>query len=327
MFQRLLPLLALLGLMASRARAQDYQIRMTLPAHVGERADAQYVATQTMHQVMNYDDHETKRDESERVELDGIEEVKRVDGSNRATQVALEIKRCEEVLKDGTHRTIIPAGQTLLATAKKGEAELKLDHGTLNKKDEALVRLIVHLREREGPSDDEMFGTKERQKIGSSWPINAEAFAKQPAQPGFDPVDPKNIKGTTTLVAVQDVPGFGPCLQLELDFTIQKMTGMLGEYKLIDGMYQSITEMLMPINDLDDSPAESWANQYDQVYTATYDGKPVRVDRHSTRTIEGHRTMLPSKSRATQPATVPSTRPTPRPLPSTATTAHSAQVR
>jgi hypothetical protein len=301
---------------AGIARAEDYKIRMSLPAHVGERADARYVATLAVHSVMNYEDRETKTDEAQRVELDAIEDVRQIDSNQRPTQISLEIKRCVEVLKDGSHRTILSPGRTLLATTKKhDEAELTLDRGKLTRQDEALLRLIVHLREREEPSDDEIFGTEARQAIGSSWPINSKAFARQPSQPGFDPVRPKNISGTTTLVAVHEVPGFGPCLQLELNFTIRKMTGIVGEYKLVDGTYQSITAMMMPIEDGKDSPAESWANQYHQVYAGTYDGNPVRVERDTTRTIEGHRTMLSSKPAiTTQPATVPSTRPAPKPL-------------
>jgi hypothetical protein len=321
MFRSLLraALLSCLIALAGAAAAEEYKIRISLPAHVGERADAQYIATMNTHSVTNFDDRETKTDEDKRVELDGIEEVRKVDAKNRATQIILEVKRCEEVMKDGAKRTIISPGRTLQVTAKKdAEAELKLDQGTLAKKDEALVRLIVHLREHNDPDDDAIFGTTKPQLVGASWPINAKAFAKQPSQEGYDPVDPKNVKGKSTFVAVQDVRGFGTCLQLELDFTVEHMTGKQGEYKMIDGTYQSITEMLLPISDVDDSPAESWASQYHQTYTSTYDGKPVRVEQHLTRTIEGHRTMLPSKpASTTQPATVPSTRPTPRPLTTT----------
>ncbi len=322
-------------LLAQGTRAEDYKIRISLPAHVGERADAQYVATSTLHSVMNFDDRETKKDEEQRFELDGIEEVRKIDTKNRATQIAIEIKRCEEVKKDGSRRTIIPAGRTLIATAKKkAEAELKLDQGKLASKDETLVRLIVHLRDQEGPDDDEVFGTSKRQSVGASWPMNAQAFVKQPVENGYDPIDPKNVKGKTTFVAVQDVPGFGPCLQLELNFTVEHMTGTQDNYKMIDGTYQSITAMLMPVNDIDDSPAESWASQYHQIYTATYDGRPVRVEQDSARTIEGHRTMLPPKpGSTTQPTTVPSTRPTPKPLStkpalgSTTKSAATSQVR
>jgi hypothetical protein len=178
--------------------------------------------------------------------------------------------------------------------------------------------LIVHLREHNQPDDDEVFGTDKPQAVGASWPLNPEAFAKQSESGSHDPVDPKHVKGATTLVAVRDIPGFGPCLQLELNFTIDHMTGTNGEYKLIDGTYQSITAMLMPMNDRSDSPAESWASRFHQVFTSSYDGKPVRVEQDATRTIEGHRTMLPSKpASTTQPSTVPSTRPTPKPLAST----------
>jgi hypothetical protein len=304
-------------LAAGIVRADDYKIRIGLPAHVGDRAEAQYIGTMTFRSSMYFDDREKKTDDDRRVEMHVIEEIRKVNKDNRATQVAVEIKRCEEVKKDGTHRTIIPAGRTLLVTAKKDEgAQLTLDQGKLDKKDEPLVRLIVHLREQDGPDDDELFGTKQRQKVGSSWPINAEAFAKQPARDGYDPVEPKQVKGTTTLVGVQDVSGFGTCLQLEINFTIDHMTGTQGEYKMVDGTHQSISEVLIPIDESKvEAPAESWASQYHQAYTATYDGKPVRVEQDTTRTIEGHHKILPPKpASATQPSTVPSTQPRPMPL-------------
>jgi hypothetical protein len=310
-------LLFCLTVAAGIVRAEDYKIRIGLPAHVGDRAEARYIGTLTFRSVMNYDDHETKKEEDQRVEMDVIEEVRKVDSHHHATQVALEIQRCEEVKKDGTRRAIIPPGRKMTVTAKKDDTELKLDQGKLDAKDEAIVRLIIHLRQQDGPDDDELFGSKQRQSIGSSWPINSEAFAKQSHRDGYDPTKPEDVKGTTTLVAVQDVPGFGPCLQLEINFTIENMTGTQGEYKMIDGTYQSISEMLAPVDEsLNEAPSESWASQYHQVYTATYDGKPVRVEQDTTRTIEGHHKILPpKKSSAAQPASVPSTVPSTQPKP------------
>lgn len=48
--------------------------------------------------------------------------------------------------------------------------------------------------ETEGPKQDDVLGTKKKQKIGSEWPVQAELVAKRFAQDGLT-IDPKNIKG------------------------------------------------------------------------------------------------------------------------------------
>lgn len=219
--------------------------------------------------------------------------------------------------------------------SRNKETQYTLDSGRLSPTDQGVLRLALNIQEEGVPNDDDTFGTKEPQAVGASWPINAEAMTRRLREQSYDPIEPKQVKGTVKLVGVEDVPDVGPCLHVEFDFTVMNMTGSSNGYKMENGDFECIDAALVPIGK-GDCVLESSASQFHQVYTATFGDKPVRVESHSVRTLEVHRKPLPPKPAATQPSTsqpttIPSTRPMPHPLstapaPST-TRATTKQVR
>jgi hypothetical protein len=306
------------------AAAQEYPIRFTNPAQVGDRAETSWSATQKTKTTMNVDEREKNQDENRKVEVEGIEEVRRVDGKGMPTRIAITIKRCEEISADGKKRTIASPGRVLTMVSRNKETQYTLDSGRLSAMDQGLLRLALNIQEEGVPNDDDTFGTKKPQAIGASWPVNTKAMTQRLREQSYDPVDPKQVKGTVKLVGVEDVPDIGPCLHVEFDFTVMNMTGSSNGYKMEDGDFECIDAALVPIGK-GDCVQESSASQFHQVYTATFGDKPVRVESHSVRTLEVHRKPLPQKPATqpstTQPATIPSTRPTPHPLATTTATA------
>lgn len=99
--------IAIAIVLSANARAEEYPIRFTNPAHLGDRAESSWIATQKTKTTMNVDEREKDRDEDRKVEVEGIEEVRRVDGKGMPTRIAITIKRCEEISADGKKRTIV----------------------------------------------------------------------------------------------------------------------------------------------------------------------------------------------------------------------------
>jgi hypothetical protein len=318
---------------ALAAHAEDYPVRLSFPSKVGDRSKTSYVAESKNHSVVTVNDRDTDRDDNHKVEIEGIEEVRTIDAKGNATRIAFTVKRCEEIMPDGKPRTIIAPGRMISMTCHDGDMIYMLDTGRVAPKDEALLRLALHVSEANMPDDDELFGTKQRKSIGDTWPVNREAMSRRLREPSYDTVDPKNIKGTVKLVAVEDVPDVGKCEHVEVDFTVQKMTGNLQGYKLEDGTFESIDAILIPMKGVDPIQ-ESSASTFHQIYSASYGDSTVRVVSDTTRTIEVKRKALPPKveTQTTQPTTVPSTRPKPKPLQKAPTTrptetANAEQVR
>ncbi len=79
------------------------------------------------------------------------------------------------------------------------------------------------LRNDDDPNDDDLFGTRDRQRVGASWPANTALFAHTGAQQVT--FDPRGVSGTVTLAAERQVKGV-PCLVVQW-----KITAHQGSFK------------------------------------------------------------------------------------------------
>ena len=90
-------------------------------------------------------------------------------------------------------------------------------------------------------TDDEVFGTKERKKVGDTWPINAELAARQATAEGIK-LDAGNVTGATTVVKKETVNGT-PCLRLRSTMKAtgfqMPMPGMTLDQSKVAGVFEA----------------------------------------------------------------------------------------
>jgi hypothetical protein len=76
--------------------------------------------------------------------------------------------------------------------------------GEITDEAQKVLTAMIHTYNPKQPTDDEVFGTATARKVGETWPINTESLAKSMTEEGLQ-MDPKSLKGTVTLKAVETV--------------------------------------------------------------------------------------------------------------------------
>lgn len=85
------------------------------------------------------------------------------------------------------------------------------------------LEVIITMESDETTTDDDVFGTKERKKIGDSWPINSAAGAADMNKRGGMKVDPANLTGKTTFVELSKLPQ-GEALRIASEMSMKNVS-------------------------------------------------------------------------------------------------------
>lgn len=220
-------------LVAAAARADDggetYEIRLDRPSKVGEKYGvSSLVATKTVSKVTTEGEAEprTVRD-SVGIALEGEIEVLAVTPRGAELKVACTVAKCTVTDGDAQH-DVIPAGKVILAEWKgdKTVYAVKLDGDKTLPVPDRLAGVLDDVLRIANPDDqgnDAVFGTKEKQKVGASWPVNAEAAVKELDREGMK-VAVEDVSGSTKL-AEKTKAGGVDCLKLETKFKAKNASG------------------------------------------------------------------------------------------------------
>jgi hypothetical protein len=145
-----------------------------------------------------------------------------VDKNGKPSKVSLTVDKC--ILKQGgTEKPLLAKGAVVIASLKDDETVYEIAGQPVDAETAEALDLVVVLG-RNGASDDEVFGTKERKKVGDHWAMNAELAAKdlQDVMKGST-VKKEDVAGTVTLDKVVKV-GTTDCLQISVEMTVNNET-------------------------------------------------------------------------------------------------------
>jgi len=163
---------------AAAQPADGYLIRLTRPAPVGQKY--QYVANATIVQSLTADvagQTRTLQPRSLSVRFEGVEEVLAVNNLGEPSKVVYTVERCTS--RQGKKEiNIVQPGLQVTVEADKWKSRMDISQGALTIQDEMLLRPVLALPATDGVSDDECYGTMQKQKVGDSWPVRPEALAK-----------------------------------------------------------------------------------------------------------------------------------------------------
>ncbi len=225
--------LFVLALPVCAARADDdgetFEIRLDRPSKVGEKYGvSSLVATKTISKITTQGEAQarTVRD-SVGIHLEGEIEVLAVTPRGAELKVACTVSKCTVTDGDETH-DVIPAGKVIFAEWKDDKTvyAVKLDGGKTAPIPERLAGLLDDVLRISNPDDrgnDAVFGTKEKQKVGAAWPVNAEAAVKELEREGMK-VAVDDVSGSTKL-AEKTKAGGSDCLKIETKFKAENASG------------------------------------------------------------------------------------------------------
>ena len=206
--------------------SEEYTIQLHRPAKVGEQFRVEMTGAESNTMSRKVGDMEDSEEKKWSAKLQGIVTVLKVNKVGSVVQMKLKVdsftitesKFTEEVLEKGT----------MIKGEKKDNKDqfelwdeesklgVPLQDGVMV---DALKLFFSLVSAEDRQTDDDMFGTDEKQRVGDSWKINAKALAKSARNDKVE-IDPKNVSGKVTLVGVVKAGGH-KCLEMKGQFTVK----------------------------------------------------------------------------------------------------------
>ena len=200
-------------LAGSPVLAQDYEIRLTRPAKVGQKYEVIMSAEKSEQMTISVEGRvvqETKSFLS--ATLEGTITFLKVDKLQRESEIRLLVSKCRKKTgKNAVEEEVLPKGTQVVARRRDSKKEFLVNGKVAGKDIAKVLDLFFSLKESQ-VTDDDILGTKERKKLGDSWAINSRMAAQDFTSEGLK-VDVENIKGSAKIEKVVVVRST-KCLQI-----------------------------------------------------------------------------------------------------------------
>lgn len=204
------------------ASAQDYEIKLVRPPKVGQKytmtVEGAMVRTATLKVAGQ---PAGKQDTGYGVVLAGTVEVLAVNADGEEGKAACTVTKCVRVTPEG-EAELVPAGRVVTAEGGKEDTTFTLDQGELSDEAKEALELVFRMGEEDGFNDDKIYGTAERQPVGGSWPVNAQAASDEAKADDFL-FEPADISASLKVEKVEKV-GDVECLRIGGQTEIRKFT-------------------------------------------------------------------------------------------------------
>lgn len=234
--------------------ADDYVIRLTRPSKVGDRFHIDTKGTTREQERITVGDQVQKDDNDMSVHLVAAATILAIDPKADATRIEYLIESCQKTA-DGKTEEVLPAGRRVVAESNaEGETMFTVDGDPALEDISKALSVVISAHTPGTPSDDEIFGTPERKRVGDTWSIHAETTAAFLSKTGLK-VSPENLKGTVSLDAVKTVGGVkalaltarlnarGMVMDLP-DFMQLEKSSMTGEFTLLAPADPEVSNLL-----------------------------------------------------------------------------------
>jgi hypothetical protein len=208
---------------AEDAGAKQYDVKIARKIEVGTK----YALTADgalIRQVSLSAGGETKQqpDDGFGIHLEGTVEVLALDSIGEEAKVACTVEKCTRITPKG-ETELVPKGQVILAEGKGKDTVFSLkDGGELPKEATEALDLAISLDTGDEYTDDEMFGTKDKQKVGGSWPVEREKVARDAGRVGVI-IKPEDVEGSFRLDGLEKTGGV-ECLKVSGSLKMKKLS-------------------------------------------------------------------------------------------------------
>jgi len=199
-------------LFTTSAFAEDYRIQFSRPMKAGDRY--WLVATEKKNRSVEIirDGNVVQRsDESTTVTLKAIVEILKVDRHGGPLRKTVTIER----FVDDQGTKLLNEGDVVLAETMNGKTVYRLDEKDLPARAEEHLADLIKTKSGTKISDDALFGSKEKRRVGESWTVNSQLAAKQ-----FG-LKPNAVTGKVTFVGMEKFAGM-QCLKTVTDLRLRK---------------------------------------------------------------------------------------------------------
>jgi hypothetical protein len=195
---------------ASAAPAADYAVRLARSVAAGEKRLAVGSLESDDHLAGMKAGAASDQRQVATIHYVVATEILEVSARGNALRATLTVRRLTKE-SGGTTVELAKPGAVVSARLVGRERIFELAGARLGPDLQMALAAALPLHADDEPTDDDLFGTTQRRRVGESWPANAELFARFGA--ASVTFDPKDVAGTVTLAAVKPVHG-EPCLEV-----------------------------------------------------------------------------------------------------------------
>jgi len=195
---------------APAAPAADYAVRLARPVAAGERRLAVGFLESDDHLAGTKAGVPSDQRQTATVRYVVATEILEVSPKGNALRATLTVRRLTKE-SGGVTLELAKPGAVVTARLVGRKGVFELAGARLAPDLQTALAAALPLRADDEPTDDDLFGTAQRRRVGESWPANAELFARLGA--ASVTFDPQDVAGTVTLAAVKPIHG-EPCLEV-----------------------------------------------------------------------------------------------------------------
>jgi hypothetical protein len=148
-------------------------------------------------------------------------EVLALDDVGEEAKVSITIDKATRITSEG-ETELVPKGKVLVAEGQGKDTKLSLqDGGELTKEATDALELVLSLDTNDKLTDDDLLGTKEKKKVGQSWPVTPDNIAKDSERVGVV-VKPGDVEGSFRIDGVEKKDGV-ECLKLSGNLKVKNL--------------------------------------------------------------------------------------------------------
>jgi hypothetical protein len=170
----LFSILAVSGTLFSQ---QDYGIHLDRPLKSGDQSQV-LVSGKSFEEILITSDAEVVQHTKDEfsVEYTVTRKVLEVERAGRPSKVQDTIQRLW-VTRAGNRTELAPPGAILVATIEDKKKKFRIDDKTVSTETAKALKVVIDISTG-GATDDDIFGTRTRKKVGDSWNMNTVAAAE-----------------------------------------------------------------------------------------------------------------------------------------------------
>ncbi|HCE42001.1 MAG TPA: hypothetical protein DET40_00440 [Lentisphaeria bacterium] len=198
--------------------AQEYEIRFVRPVKAGDKCREISTGSSSQQSTVFSGDQIIKSALVQTtIEMDAETTILEIDKEGHSVKESLLVNSCV-IKSEGKDNAAIEKGTVIIVLVKDGKVVFEIDGKAVDESLSLTLALVENLYTG-GVSDDDIFGSSEKKKIGDSWKLNTEKVPADMARHGIS-IEAKNIDGSVKLEKLEK-SGDMDCLFITAEMTFK----------------------------------------------------------------------------------------------------------
>jgi hypothetical protein len=225
--------------------AKKYVVALMRSAKEGDKYHMHATCYQTEKMKRIRDEQEQNRNVEYSLELEADVRILEVDTTGYVTKFSLSKTNFIKT-QDEDKTTLIPKDSNVMGYVDDAGVGFTINGNPVSPETLQLLGAVIQLSKGGRWSDDEIYESKESQKVGNSWKINSVAAARNLAKTGIN-VQMDAITGTATLEEVTKIED-APCLKVRGEMHIKGMAPSIPDFEIETAEMHMTYSAMFPVD-------------------------------------------------------------------------------